>query len=59
MAIFHGYVKLPEGIRKETLPDSTNFITTKPCSPEAWKIMVYVREIISIAGRKIQVSDIL
>ena len=35
-----------------------NFITTEPCSPSL-EIIVYVREIIPIHGRTIQVSDIL
>ena len=36
-----------------------NVITIKPCSPEPWFIMVYVREIIPFYGRTIQVSEIL
>ena len=36
-----------------------NLITTEPCSPEAWFIMVYFRETIPFYGRTIQVSEIL
>ena len=35
-----------------------NFITTKPCSPEAWKLWLILGEIIPFYGPRIQVSEL-